>query len=555
MQGCNTFESESQELEAAISAILQSTSKKKLIVAGPGTGKTTLFKRILGQQTENHNERLVLTFINNLKRDLERDLQDLANVHTLHSFCIGLLHQYPSLRNGLSTEFSVCPRLASLIGDDWEYMKGSPSPKFVGEMRNLEPKNHIAFYIERGNYYDAVDFDDSVYRTYIGFTAGVAQPRNYELVLIDEYQDFNLLEAGVVEILGENSPIIIAGDDDQALYSQLRNASSEFIRSLKNSGEYEIFELPFCMRCPKVIIDAVNEVIAKASQINKLKGRIEKVFRYYPPIKGNDSFKYPKITLVETSTQSNKNNYMGKYIEQEIRSIPQIEIEAAIKGGYPAALVIAADPYRKQIIEYLQDAGLCVETNKKNKNSFDREDALSRLKKDECSNLGWRIILEVDKPQFLSEVIQASSTCNQKLVELVPDEYKKSILSEVQSFNPAEEEAISGKDENTPIPQGLPEIRVTSFEGSKGMSGQHIYIAGLHNKELPRNPDEIEDLEICKFIVGLTRTRKKCTLLYTRQLADQVKEPSIFISWISRANLDFTRVNKQFWEDGSEKGN
>jgi superfamily I DNA/RNA helicase len=79
------------------------------------------------------------------------------------------------------------------------------------------------------------------------------------------------------------------------------------------------------------------------------------------------------------------------------------------------------------------------------------------------------------------------------------------------------------------------------------MSAQHVYIAGLHDGELPRNPESILDIEICKFVVGLTRTRKKCTLLFTRRFGLDLKSPSSFISWINGDRLDFTRVNKSYW--------
>jgi superfamily II DNA or RNA helicase len=36
-----------EELRAAIKQVLRSRSRKKLIIAGPGAGKTTLFRRLL----------------------------------------------------------------------------------------------------------------------------------------------------------------------------------------------------------------------------------------------------------------------------------------------------------------------------------------------------------------------------------------------------------------------------------------------------------------------------------------------------------------------------
>ena len=220
---------EEAEFRAAIEAVLQSPSRKKLVIAGPGTGKTKLFKQVLELASGEPDQRIVLTFINNLKDDLEKDLEGLAQVFTLHSYCLGLLHHNPALRGSLSPHFRCCPGLAHLIAEDWKLIIQSDAPLFVGEMRALSEENQIPFYLARGEYYDAVDFDDTVYRAYEGLSSARATPDCYDLVLIDEYQDFNALEAGVIDALAEHSPILIAGDDDQALYSQLRDASWDHI--------------------------------------------------------------------------------------------------------------------------------------------------------------------------------------------------------------------------------------------------------------------------------------------------------------------------------------
>ena len=68
----NQENQEEAELKTAIESVLNSTSSKKLVVAGPGTGKTTLFKQLLELETGDPNQRIVLTFINNLKDDLEK---------------------------------------------------------------------------------------------------------------------------------------------------------------------------------------------------------------------------------------------------------------------------------------------------------------------------------------------------------------------------------------------------------------------------------------------------------------------------------------------------
>ncbi len=88
---------------------------------------------------------------------------------------------------------------------------------------------------------------------------------------------------------------------------------------------------------------------------------------------------------------------------------------------------------------------------------------------------------------------------------------------------------------------------VTSFEGAKGLSAQHVFIAGLHNGDMPRDPNDIQDMEICRFLVGLTRTRKQCNLIHTGRFAGQRKLKSAFISWIHPDRFEVTNVNAQYW--------
>ncbi len=534
---------EEAELRAAIEAVLQSQSRKKLVIAGPGTGKTTLFKQMLEHAFGEPDQCIVLTFINNLKDDLEKDLEGLAQVFTLHSYCLGLLHRNPVLRGSLSPDFRCCPGLASLIADDWELINANEAPQFVGEMRNLAEENHLPFYLARGHYYDAVDFDDSVYRVFDGLSSGRTAPDRYDLVLIDEYQDFNALEAGLIGVLGERSPMVIAGDDDQALYSQLRDASWDHIRLLSKDDEYEVFKLPFCMRCPKVVVDAVADIILKARNLHRLEGRIDKPYKHFPPVKGADSAKYPKIANVETSVQSKNTNYMGRYIAQAIAKIPQDEIEAAARGGYPAALVIVAKPYRDQIISHLESAGYAVDTRRESGSEIDREMGLSILKEKPDSNLGWRIVLRVDRQPSLSDAIVQTADGAERLVDVIPGEYRDTVLAQVDAYEPPP--LHEGGEE--PQPGEKPPVRVTSFEGAKGLSAQHVFVAGLHDGELPHDSTGIKDLEICKFVVGLTRTRKKCTLIHTRHFGQALKSPSSFISWIDDARLDFIKIDKTYW--------
>ena len=69
--------------EAHTNAVVESAAKNKVVAAGPGAGKTLLFKRICEKK---RGSVLVLSFINELINDLKADLSQLAEVRTLHSF-------------------------------------------------------------------------------------------------------------------------------------------------------------------------------------------------------------------------------------------------------------------------------------------------------------------------------------------------------------------------------------------------------------------------------------------------------------------------------------
>ena len=137
-------------------------------------------------------------------------------------------------------------------------------------------------------------------------------------------------------------------------YSQLRGASWEHIRSLHNASDYEVFQLPFCMRCPEVIVGAANDVVSVARKLHKLEGRIDKPYKHYEPVKGADSKLYPKIRLVAASVQRKNANYFGMFIEAAIKDIPAEEIKQANEKGEPVVLIIGSIQYLRQIDENCQ---------------------------------------------------------------------------------------------------------------------------------------------------------------------------------------------------------
>jgi hypothetical protein len=272
------------------------------------------------------------------------------------------------------------------------------------------------------------------------------------------------------------------------------------------------------------VVDAVNDVITQAQKLTKLEGRILKPFKHFPPAKGEDSDKYPTIALVLTSVQRDNANYMGKFIAAAIDKIPSEEYEIAAKNGYPVALIIAAKPYGPQIVDHLANHGYEIEVKRDSEDAIGRAHGLAILHRNRKSNLGWRFILEAEKKKFASQFIVKTSDMRSALVDLLPKEFREKILAEATALK------INEHEKETEPAAARPPIKITSFEGAKGLSAQHVFMAGLHNGEIPRDAANIQDLEICKFVVGLTRTRKRCYLIHTRRFAQNIKHPSVFIS-------------------------
>ncbi|MDP8240804.1 MAG: hypothetical protein P9X24_17085, partial [Candidatus Hatepunaea meridiana] len=99
-----------QECNQCIDLIIGSTSWRKIVVAGPGTGKTYLFKKIIGQNTNC----LTLTFVTALVKDLALELYGLSEVRTLHGFARKELVRLSQK----DKEYRIYPNLPSVISED-----------------------------------------------------------------------------------------------------------------------------------------------------------------------------------------------------------------------------------------------------------------------------------------------------------------------------------------------------------------------------------------------------------------------------------------------------
>lgn len=501
------------ESKECLEKILFSDHKNKLVLGGPGTGKTFLFKAII-EKLPRDSDILVITFINNLVDDLEKQLSEISDrdikVRTLHGFC----------KNFLLNEihpYEYFPELPKIIENDASLLEFNYKEKKANqEFTNLKEGEEVKFYLSRSEYYNSVGHDDTVYKVFSYLCENNEAIPQYSQVIVDEYQDFNLLESGLVELFTQKNMTVIAGDDDQALY-RFKSASPGFIRKLYREKQFKHFFLSFCRRCSSVSVEATNVFIFNAKKRGLLNNRIEKEFKCYWPDKFVDSNSYPLIFLGKFSTDS----VITKFIKEKILSIIKEEkIQPSEKAE--AEFLIVGPP---RISHYLKDVNdSLIKDRRFGQDSFEIEykkeskrlsinEGYEFIRKNLKSNLGWRIVMYKDPvdPSFKKDIeIIHKSLDGNSIIDLLPEEYINKHREKVDNIS-FEEAESSGDSSDKKI-----KIKLTTYLGTKGLSANHVFILGLENGILPKNPNDISDDEVCQFIVLLTRARKSLDLLISK---------------------------------------
>lgn len=573
------LEKQEEARNERLEMILNSNHPKKVIISGPGTGKTYTFKELFKKQQGKY---LALTFINNLAEKLKKDLNGIAKSYTFHSFCIGLLHKINN--KDINEDFILFPKLELIIKSDAQIIFNEDLD-FKRSFAKIDYKSkNIPFFLKRSGYYNAVAFNDSVFRVFEYFKKNPNEIPEYDHIVVDEYQDFNKLEVEFINILETKSPILIVGDDDQALYTQLKYASPQYIREKFKDPKYKRFFLPFCSRCTDVVIGAIHDVINKAKEKGKLKERVNRSFHCYLPEKYLDNKKYPKIVHANCSVQMERTPYIARFIEQEIDNLNTAEIKEINSKGDYTILITGPKRYLNQIISYFKQKEeyilylISPEYDPKQK-IIKILDGYEVLLKDKLSNLGWRTLLKCDPVGNIGNLIKKTLKDNRlQLYDYLPKNYikKHSVILKIleklvnsRKLNPKEkkeledlfkieidnlkrklmgEEDIKNREEEDYSYDKIT-IALATYVGCKGLSAGYVFIVGLNEGILPKNNNNPSDTEICQFIVTLARTIKKCYLVSTVRFAGELEGyQSIFIDWINKNRIEYKEVNKKYWD-------
>ncbi len=283
-------------------AVLQ-TEGPILILAGAGSGKTRVLTYriayLIQEKEVNPWNILAITFTNKAAQEMQERINHIVGfgaesiwVSTFHSCCARILRRYIEFL-GFTSKFSiydtedqktiikeVCKKCEIDTKELKEKTILSAISKAKNEMispeeyrksadKDLDKRKIAMAYqeyqiqLKKNN---ALDFDDLLCKTVELFEKNqdVLQhyQKRFQYIMVDEYQDTNLVQFQLIHLLGgETQNICVVGDDDQSIY-RFRGADIRNILGFETVyPKAVVIKLEQNYRSTKNILNAANQVI------------------------------------------------------------------------------------------------------------------------------------------------------------------------------------------------------------------------------------------------------------------------------------------------------
>jgi len=492
--------------------IRNSKHPRKVVVAGPGTGKSHLFGQLINDKIKlGKSKFLAITFIGKLGDALADELCGLADTMTMHGFASSLV------REQCGSGWVYYPEMYKIIKEDLE--KSGISEFKIGDDN----------YKKRTAYYKAIGDSDVLHYAIQICKKDSTKIPIYDLILVDEFQDFNELENEFVEILASKNEVVIVGDDDQVLFG-FRGSSPKYLRNKfeASNNEWESHTLRFCSRCTDVVIRYFHLIVEKyhlnnVHEADTEKRRIEKDYICYSPVGEKDS-KIPdseanqKIILMRNCPPG----MLAYKIHHELQSLVKNQKikDALIIGEAQTCKFLLSD-----IANFLRDYGFKyinypLENPIKLNNII--LDAYKYLQQDENSRLGWRLLDNPDNStkdehlkriKTLKKILKKEPVAESSVRKLIDAIELSQITPEVL----IKDLAVQNVKDHFKIPdRPLTNIEITvcNILQSKGLGADVVFVVGFDQGKLPAQK-EPEEKEIFQMLVALTRVKKRIYLMNT----------------------------------------
>ena len=342
-----------------------------IVFAGAGTGKTrTLTYRIANMVAKgiDPNKILAITFTNKATNEMRERLDKLVGtsakfltISTFHSLCAKILRRDISVL-GYDRHFEIIDEEDQLkvITEAIENLnidKKKYSPKHMRKVINtckcFEMKCDFLDEQKIFNEYERImkeenrlDFEDlllKVQELFVNFEDILEKYQYYyQYVLVDEFQDTNLIQYRIAKLLTKKSRnLFVVGDDDQSIYA-FRGTNYENVKLFKKDfPEYKQVLLEENYRSTQTILDGANNLIANNKDREKMK--------LFSNIKGKAS----DVIINQAYDEHDEVSYVIDKIKELHRkdNIPYKEFailyrNSAVSRNFEVGIVQSGLPYR-----------------------------------------------------------------------------------------------------------------------------------------------------------------------------------------------------------------
>ncbi len=364
--------SEEKKLNKEQKEAVQHGQGPLLIIAGAGTGKTTVIteriKWLVSSEKAKASEILALTFTDKAAREMEERV-DIAMpygytdmwISTFHSFCDRILRQ-EALQIGLDPGYKLMAQAETTqflidnlfkfklkyfrpLGNPTKFVDGllqhfsrlkdediSPEEylkyarKIKKKAKAKEEKDEAAKTLELANAYrtyeelkikeGVMDFADLISNTLKLFRTRrniLQQYQNqFNYILVDEFQDTNYAQNELAMLLaGKKANITVTGDDDQSIYRFRGAAVSNIIQFRKNYPKAKIVVLSQNYRSTQLILDHAYHLIQ-----NNNPDRLETKEKINKKLKAVKKLRGKKIDFINTDRVENEAEAVAKTIKR-----------------------------------------------------------------------------------------------------------------------------------------------------------------------------------------------------------------------------------------------
>ena len=272
--------------------VAASEATRLRVRAGPGTGKTfALMRRVARLLEEGVTGRRVLvsTFTRMAASDLKEAVVQLnvpgaglVRATTIHAYCFGVLKRHDVLeitgrvpRPVLDFEcrFLVEDLCGGTYGDVHERRRRLKAFEAAwarlqddhpGWPRNAVDQAFQAELLDWLRFHRAMLIGELVPEAlrYLRNNPAARELGHFIHILVDEYQDLNVAEQSIIDLLAGCGALTIVGDEDQSIYS-FKYAHPDGIEDFHlRHSESEDKTLSTCRRCPTAIVMMANQLIA-----------------------------------------------------------------------------------------------------------------------------------------------------------------------------------------------------------------------------------------------------------------------------------------------------